>query len=723
MTAQKDYAIRELGRLELTLQHDLVFTPHRSGPDAYYVVEDPVNSKFHRIGLAEYTFISLLDGRTSINDVLAMTAKASPQHALSENEAASICKWLVESGLAHTTESSQANQLLAAARTRERSVAMQRWNPIVFRLPLFHPNRFFEKLLPALGWMHCRAAMAAGCLLALIAAYQVTASWDRFLVSSRGIFSPTNWLWLFVSWLALKFIHEISHGIVCKRYGGAVREAGVMLILFAPLAYVDVTDSWRFRSKWRRIQTAAAGMYCEILVAAVACLIWSATDEGTLNNVCYNVIVMASFMTVLVNANPLMRFDGYYICSDLLEIPNLYSSGQQYLSYWAKRYLLGVPATRPSWSRSHERLITMYGVAALCWRVMFCVGIIIAAMALFHGAGIVLAVLAAVLWGGLPAIKFAKYLFGGQSDDAPNLPRFLKTAGTMAVVAVLMLTVVPWPGLSRAPAVVEFAPLTTVRAYSSGFVRELVVQSGQQVEQGQIIAVLENDQLLSELVKLDVEIKQSQLKCRIFQQAQEMASYQAELKNLESLETKQREKARQVDQLTVRAPTSGQILGRNLASRLGSYLSEGEEIIAIGNEKQKEFRFSVAQEDHDTYRDYVGRAVNVRLKPGNWLQANLETLDPRAKLEPAHQALCATYGGPLPVKDRQAGSAEQEDGTSNRYELLAPRFSGSVKLSPLQSTSLNSGQLGTVTIRAFQESIGSHLYNLVVRWIRNRAGR
>ena len=435
MEVQKDYAIRELGRLELRLRHDLVFTPHRTGTDAYYVVEDPVNSKFHRIGLAEYTFISLLDGHTSINDVLSMVAQVSPERAISENEAASICKWLVESGLAHTTESSQANQLLAKAQTKERSVAVQRWNPIVFRLPLFRPNRFFEKLLPALGWMHCRAAMAAGCLLTLIALYQVAASWDRFVVSSRGIFTPTNWLWLFLSWLALKFIHETSHGLVCKRYGGAVREAGVMFILFVPLAYVDVTDSWRFRSKWQRIQTAAAGMYCEMLVAAIACFIWNATDEGTLNNVCHNVMVMASFMTVLVNANPLMRFDGYYICSDLFEIPNLYSSGQQYLSYWAQKYLLGVPVSRPSWSRSRARLITMYGVAALGWRVIFCAGLIIAAATLFHGAGIVLAVLAVVLWAGLPAVRFAKYLLGGQSENAPNLSRFLKTAGTMAVVA------------------------------------------------------------------------------------------------------------------------------------------------------------------------------------------------------------------------------------------------------------------------------------------------
>ena len=153
---------------------------------------------------------------------------------------------------------------------------------------------------------------------------------------------------------------------------GTVRETGIMFILFAPLAYVDVTSSWRFRSQWHRIHVAAAGMYVELAIAGIAAIVWSNTEGGWLSSMCFNTIVMASITTVMFNANPLMKFDGYYILSDALGMPNLYVNGQQYVSYWARRYLLGVPGMLPAWSRGHGIIIRIYGWTSLAWRIMTC---------------------------------------------------------------------------------------------------------------------------------------------------------------------------------------------------------------------------------------------------------------------------------------------------------------------------------------------------------------
>jgi len=476
MQFERDHAIRELARQKMTIRGDLVFTPQRSGGEAYYIIEDPVNSKFHRVGLAEYAFISLLDGKTAVGEALRAVAEAAPENALSEQEAAGICKWLVESELAHTPESSQASRLVDKARSARQAASWQRYNPIVFRLPLLRPNRLFESLAARLGWIHSRQALAAWLFVTVMGAYQVALHWDRFLVSSRGVLAPGNWLWLLVSWIALKVVHETSHGIACHRHGGTVREAGVLLILFAPIAYIDVTSSWRFRSKWQRIHTAAAGMYIEGFIAGLAALVWSATAPGSLNNVCHNLVIMASFTTVVINANPLMRFDGYYILSDLAEIPNLYGEGQQYLSYWARRYLLGVPAARPSWSRARGVVVPLYGAAALCWRVLVSTCLVIAATALFRGAGVVLAALAAALWLGVPTARCVRYLFRGKAGETPSLVRLSATAGAAAVIIPVLLVALPWPGLRRAPAVVEYSPLTRVRTVSSGFIRALPVR-------------------------------------------------------------------------------------------------------------------------------------------------------------------------------------------------------------------------------------------------------
>ncbi len=194
----------------------------------------------------------------------------------------------------------------------------------------------------------------------------------------------------------------MAHGLACARYGGRVRQAGVILVLFVPMAYVDVTSSWRFSSTWQRIVVATAGMYVELMVAAVAALIWSVSSPGAVSDLCFNVLFMAAVSTLLFNANPLMRFDGYYMLSDLVGLPNLASLGRTAVTDLARHGLLGVPSRGlPLTARAHF-FVTAYGLAAWCWSLLVAAGLIMGAALLFHGAGIVLAAAGVVLWWGLP---------------------------------------------------------------------------------------------------------------------------------------------------------------------------------------------------------------------------------------------------------------------------------------------------------------------------------
>jgi putative peptide zinc metalloprotease protein len=350
----RDYGIRDLGRIVLTLRKDLTFTPQDVDGKAGYLIEDPVKTKFHRVGIAEYQFMSLLDGKTSISDALHTTAATLSDQAFTQTEAAAICKWLVDSGLAHTQESSQSGRLLASAHESERASLLRQLNPMYIRVPLVQPDRFLDALAPSLGWIHGPIGWALASVLAVVASSQLLIHWDRFAATTDTILSPNRWLWLALCWIVLKVIHETSHGLVCKRYGGSVREFGVIFVLFAPLAFVDVTSSWRFSSKWHRIHTALAGMYIEFLCASVAAIVWSQTGPGPLNDAAFNLIVMASITTVVFNANPLMRFDGYYVLSDFLELPNLYSNGQQFVNYLGRRYLVGIVTQRPRWTAGKD---------------------------------------------------------------------------------------------------------------------------------------------------------------------------------------------------------------------------------------------------------------------------------------------------------------------------------------------------------------------------------
>jgi len=717
MNTIADHAVRNFGSTCLTLRTDLAFTPQTSGGRTHYIVEDPLNSRFFRIGRVEYTFLSLLDGRTTVHDALRKLSNLMPNHTLTETDSAELCRWLVEMELAQTPESSQASRLARQATDVEKRQSLARWNPLVFRVSLFQPDRLLSSLNKAVGWLYSLPVFFFWLALVAVGAFKIFADWDRFAASSYGIFAPDNWLWIGACWIVLKILHEASHGIVCKRYGGDVRETGVLFILFAPLAYVDVTSSWRFRSRWQRMHVAAAGMYIELAIAAVAALVWSSTEAGWLSNLCFNTVVMASVTTIVFNANPLMKFDGYYVLSDAVGIPNLYVLGQQYVRYLGRKCLLGMFARLPNWPDSKGGLTRIYGVMSFFWRILVCVSLTVTAATLFHGAGVVLACLGVVLWVGLPASRFARLFFNWKAAEQPRRLRFLLTTAALATLLITVFGFVPWPGASEAPAIVEYSPHTVVRAASSGFVRAIHVQSGQQVEEGQLLVTLENRELSHELTALELEIRQSEIRGRQHEQQGELAAQQAEAKKRESLQKQLAEKRQQVDGLKVHAPRAGKVVRRDLDTLAGTYLELGDEIVSIGDERQKDLRVSVGQNDLDTISKRTGKSLRVNLPQQPLWESRLDKVNPRATLAPTHPAMAAANGGPLPVKNV---ASKESDGSESSLELFTPRFGAVVSLNETASAQLRAGQTGYVSHRPCDESIGEHLYHAFSGWLRER---
>lgn len=716
-----NHAVCELGRARLALRRDLTFAPQSFSGKSYIVIEDALNSKFHRIGVREYAFVSLLDGHVSIADALRITASASPDEALSEHEAAAICKWLIDAELAQTAESAHPERMMKAAQDGEAGWLSRHWNPISIQLPLVNPDRFFATVTPGLAWLFSRGAGIAWSILAMLALYQAWNQWPRLEASLSNVLVPGNWLWLGLCWILLKTLHETAHGVVCKMYGGSIRMAGLMFVLLAPIAYVDVTSAWRFRSKWQRVHVAIAGIYLETFIAALALLVWSRGEAGTLGHVCLNLAVMASATTLLFNANPLMRFDGYYVLADTLELPNLYPNSQQWLSNWAGQHLLGLSVAPPTWPPQWGIFIRSYAVLVLAWRLFVSAGMILLAATMFHGAGIVLAGCGLVAWVGLPTWRLARLLFGGKSWQRPSWRRISALGGASAVVASLLL-VVPWPGACVAPAVVEYAPLVNVRTGAPGFIQDVRVKNGQWVEQGDVLAVLENRQLKFELADLQVTLKQSEQLSRANVSRQKLAESQAESERAVAIRKRIAEKRAQVEQLTIRASQSGQVVARNLESLVGAFLKEGDSLLMLGDESRKELQVSVEQDDLHAFFERVGEVVYARVPGVGEFAAELSSIEPQASFHPKHESLCAFAGGPVAVKK---GVAESKDNHSSKretevYEFITPRFNGQVLLTAEQSKVARSGQLAHISFRPGRESVGVHLYYELARLFRDR---
>ncbi|MCA9072449.1 MAG: efflux RND transporter periplasmic adaptor subunit, partial [Planctomycetaceae bacterium] len=485
-------------------------------------------------------------------------------------------------------------------------------------------------------------------------------------------------------------------------------------VLFAPMAYVDVTSSWGFRSRWQRMHVAAAGMIAEFHIASLCAFWWLNTDSPVVAQFLFTVIFMASLTTVLFNANPLMRFDGYYLLADLVNIPNLASNGFQYLKGVVSRWFLGAPQREVGWQGTKGFIVRVYGVLAFFWRIVVCAGLLISASLLFHGAGVMLAGMGVLTWVCLP-VGGAIRTWAQHANRNPLLVlRFLFSFGLLVGLGVFVWDVLPWPGARQAHGIIEYAPLSVVRAEVAGFVEEVCVEDRQTVAKGDLLLRLRNDDLETEFRELEIAIQQSEVKRRKHLNEEEIASAQVEQENRTALQKRLSELQKQRERLLVRAPQAGRVMARELPLLPETYLKEGDPILEIGDPENKELQIAISQPDIETYRSRLSQSVPIRLRIGTTIQGNLIKLDPRATQTCPHPALCAPVGGPLAVR------SEQEEGQENEHQLVEPHLKGTVQLDARASTELEAGLIGGIALRDENDTFGRVAYRRVKQWLRDR---
>jgi putative peptide zinc metalloprotease protein len=536
--------------------------------------------------------------------------------------------------------------------------------------------------------------------------------WTKFMASAATVLTPHNWLWMVLAWLLLKIIHELSHALACKYHRGEVRDTGVIFILLAPMAYVDVTSCWRFPSRWQRIHVAAAGMVAELVVAAIAAITWVYVDSSIVHHLLFNVIVMASLSTLLFNANPLMRFDGYYILADLLKIPNLATDGSRSLKNLAARILFG-EKRQPLQILGYRRwFVCGYGFAAAAWRLLICVSLVTAASVLLHGAGLLLAVVGVVSWFGMPLWKFGVDLQRRLHEKRPSFVRATVMGTALAAAFAAILLWVPWPGAMKAPVVVDYSDQSVVRSSAAGFVQRVHVVDGQSVEAGQLLVELYNDELEAQRRELEIAIEQGRVRHRVAVGQQHGAEAQIAVRNLQATEERLVEIFRQSEGLEVRAPVAGRIVARNLKQSLGTYVQDGAEILTVADEARKELVMSVGQEEIDAIMPYVGGRTPFRIGGRLARAGTLDRLDPRASTALPHPAMSASVGGSLAV-------TQQDDTSQTNMQLVEPRFRGVITLSPEVCRDLGAGEQGYAVLGLRQESIGEFAWVQFHRWFQS----
>lgn len=711
----------EAGNLRLQLRADLEFQLQDSGGETGYVIRDEANSRFYRVGLTEGTIISLFRCGLSLEEVVRQASRRLGDQAVTLDETLRIAHWLLESGLVLSVDergqpNTDAEHFQSRSKARSRQKAMANLNPLFLRIPLGDPHHLLLALSPWLGWITTYPFFVVWLGTILYATLRLAEASDLLSASLLQIWTPDAWIWMLVTMVVLKLIHEIAHGLFCEKWGGRVSETGIALILCFPMPYVDVTSSWIFPSKWKRISVAAAGMYVELFLAAMAAIVWSYSTEPVWRFHAFNVFLLGSVTSILFNANFLMRFDGYYILSDLLEIPNLYQKGQSRMAALGHRFLLGIPFNLERGDRTRDGLIWIYGLLALAWRWLICISLCVAATTLFYGFGMILALFALALWLGTPVVRLVKQWRDPASNLRPNFRWMALVPIPTLVLLVFGIQHLPWPFQISAPAVVEYRAPAVVRAASAGFVSKVHVQPGQFVSQGELLVTMANRELAAEFRLLQLSELKSQIRQRSLFQQQDIAALKAEEATEQSLSKKLRELEQKLSQLQIRAVADGIVDGDDLPGLTGTYVAEGTELMRVVNEQQKKITAAIQQETVDYFQANVTQVAYFRPSfQTNVVPGMLLRVEPMADGE-VDPRLSSVYGGSLPVIRPNTSKTSDRGEPAQSFRLIHARFLGEIEVDGVQARQLRAGTVGYVQLERYGRSVGSELAIAMSRW-------
>ncbi len=616
----------------------------------WVVLRDSMGSDWFRVSAEAFQFISRLRLDRTIDEVWQETLAVEPEQALSQEEIVQLLGQLNLSNLLQYDRSTAAASLFDRYTRRRNKERLALWMSFLsIRIPVFDPDRWLEQARPLIDWLLGRTGIVLYLLLLVAGILALVDRADDLFRQSAGILAPGNLILLYVGFIIAKLVHELGHAAVCKYYGGEVHTLGIMLLMFAPMPYVDASSSWGFRSRLHRVWVGLAGVLSELSVAAVAALIWASTAPGTLNALAYNVIFAASISTVLFNLNPLLRFDGYHILVDILDTPNLYQRSREQLRYLIERFLFRLPAAQPAaHNRAEVVILPVYGILSLAYWAVLMFTIIFFIAQQYLDLGMALAWFMAFTVLVLPLFKLLRYLLRD--------PRLGSQRGHAALVSLLLgitliglLGMMPVPDRVRIKGVVEATRYRQLYTDAPGRIVELISRPGERVEAGQQLLRLDNPALLLEIEA--VKAQRDQWKA---QELRAMSLAVADLAPLQQQRAAVEQNLAQLEQqrlaLTVTAPISGIWSTPEQEATPGRWMTRGGLLGSIVEGGDWRFVAVLPQVGTHLFEDHIQRAeVRVAGQEGDNLSVHNTLVVPHENGILPSSALGMAGGGEIAV--------------------------------------------------------------------------
>ena len=465
--------------------HAEVHRHHYRG-ELWYVLQDRASRRMYRFNPAAWQVIGLLDGERTVQAAWDLACDRLGDDAPTQDETIRLLGQLHSADLLQSEIAPDVDELLRRHVKQEKG----KWwrnlrNPMSVRMPLIDPDRFLKRTEAAYRWMVGVGGLLLWLALVLAAGVAAASHWRELTENiADRMLAPGNLLGLLVIFPFVKIVHEFGHACAVRARGGEVHEMGVMLLVFLPVPYVDASASSAFRSKWQRFQVGGAGMMAELALASLAMFVWLAVEPGIIRAACFNVMLIAGISTVLFNGNPLLRYDGYYMLSDLLEIPNLSQRANRHLGYLVQRYAFGLRELQaPEATRGEKAWFVFYSITSFLYRQFITFAIILFVATQYFVIGVVLAIWAAassLLW---PLGKAIGHVAAGRNLRRHRTRAWAVTGAALAVV-MLVLFALPFPVWTRTEGVLWVPEQSVLRAATEGFVARVEATPGAEVRAG-----------------------------------------------------------------------------------------------------------------------------------------------------------------------------------------------------------------------------------------------
>ncbi|OED35539.1 hypothetical protein AB833_30465 [Chromatiales bacterium (ex Bugula neritina AB1)] len=617
----------------------------------WYILSDSARGRHLRFNEIAYEFIGRLDGDQTVEEIYQQLETSADYQALSRHDIVTILTQLFAVEVLRSGLPTDVEQMFKRSQAEKQANRIKRWmNPLAIRFPLFDPDVFLNRAIPTIRPVFSLAGAVLWFLVIMIAGMFLLIHYQELAFAlKQDILSPRNIFLVIALFPIMKTFHEFAHSFTVKAWGGEVHEMGITLLVLMPVPYVDASAAWAFREKYKRILVSASGMIMELFLAALAFIIWTLVQPGLIKDAALSAFLIGSVSTILFNANPLLRFDGYYILQDWIEIPNLYSRSSRYNIYLLKKILLGQNnAVSPVTDPGEIKWFIGYGILAWMYRLFITFVIAVFLASKFLVLGVILAVWSMVLLFVVPVYRGIRYLLFNDALTGIRT-RALSRIGGLAMLMLATISIIPFSLYTNAEGIVWVPDQAQLYAKTDGFVQTLSIPAGTQVKPDTTVLQLDNPDLHTRKLVLNAKYRElyDRHKSERFTDPVKAEQTKVELITVEAdIHSLQLE----LESQTLISRSSGTLVFPGEQNLVGRYVEKGQAVAYVVDPDQLIVRLVVPQAAVGLLSKEI-RNVEVRLadRVSKVLDATVIRQTPSGSNSLPSRALGAGGGGDIAV--------------------------------------------------------------------------